>query len=78
MHFHRNFIFNSVPTLYSVVANMPKYSAAHEKKVNTAVRLLQTTTGVKVPQAMILAGFPKKDVAMKSCARWYGAATNKR
>jgi hypothetical protein len=42
---------------------MPKNSAAHEKKVNAAVRLLQSTTGVKVPQAMILAGFPKKDVA---------------
>ena len=38
---------------------MPKYSAAHEKKVDTAVRLLQTTTGVKVPQVMILAGFLK-------------------
>ena len=42
---------------------MPKNSAAQEKKVNTAVRFLQTTTGVKVPQAMILAGFAKKDVA---------------
>jgi hypothetical protein len=44
---------------------MPKYSAAHEKKVDAAVRLLQTTSGVRVPQAMILAGFPKKDVANK-------------
>ena len=42
---------------------MPKNSAAQEKKVVTAVRLLQTTTGVRVPQAMILAGFAKKDVA---------------
>ena len=42
---------------------MPKYSGAHEKKVDAAVRLLQTTSGVRVPQAMILAGFPKKDVA---------------
>ena len=42
---------------------MPKNSAAQEKKVNTAVRFLQTTTGVKVPQAMIVAGFAKKDVA---------------
>ena len=42
---------------------MPKNSAAQEKKVNAAVRFLQTTTGVKVPQAMILAGFAKKDVA---------------
>ena len=42
---------------------MPKNSAAQEKKANYAVRFLQTTTGVKVPQAMILAGFAKKDVA---------------
>jgi DDE superfamily endonuclease len=42
---------------------MPKNSAAHEKKVNAAVRLLQSTTGVKVPQAMILAGFSKKDIS---------------
>ena len=45
------------------VANMPKNSAAQEKKVNAAVRFLQTTIGVKVPQAMIVAGFSKKDVA---------------
>ena len=42
---------------------MPKNSAAQEKKVNAAVRFLQTTIGVKVPQAMIVAGFSKKDVA---------------
>ena len=42
---------------------MPKNSAAQEKKVKAAVRLLQTTTGVKVPQIMILAGFSKKDAA---------------
>jgi len=40
---------------------MPKRSAAHLKKVNEAVRILGTTTGLNVPQAMILAGFPKKD-----------------
>ena len=36
---------------------MIKNSAAHKKKVNAAVQTLQTTTGVRVPQAMILAGF---------------------
>ena len=45
---------------------MPKSSAAHEKKVNSAVRTLQTTTGLRVPQAMILAGFSKNDVANKN------------
>ena len=40
---------------------MPKRSAAHLKKVNEATRILGTTTGLNVPQAMILAGFPKKD-----------------
>jgi hypothetical protein len=40
---------------------MPKNSAAQEKKANYAVRFLQTTTGVKVPQAMIVAGFSKLD-----------------
>ena len=38
---------------------MPKNSAAHEKKVNAAVWFLQNTIGVKVPQAMIVAGFSK-------------------
>jgi ribosomal protein L5 len=38
---------------------MPKNSAAQEKKVNAAVRFLQTTIGVKVPQAMNLAGLSK-------------------
>ena len=42
---------------------MPKNSAAQEKKVKAAVQFLQTTTGVRVPQAMIVAGFSKKDVA---------------
>jgi hypothetical protein len=44
---------------------MPKNSAPQEKKVNAAVRFLQTTTGVKVPQAMIVAGFLKEDIANK-------------
>ncbi len=42
---------------------MPKKSAAHQKKVNAAMRILETTTGLKVPQAMILAGFSKGDIA---------------
>ena len=41
---------------------MPKNSAAQEKMVNAAMRFLQTTTGVRIPQAMIVAGFCKKDV----------------
>jgi hypothetical protein len=47
---------------------MLRKSAAHQKKVNSAVRVLQTTTGVKVPLAMILAGFSKSDIKTKSCA----------
>jgi hypothetical protein len=54
------------------IANMPKNSAAHEKKVDAAVRLLQTTTGVRVPQVMILAGFSKKDVANKIVRQMVG------
>jgi hypothetical protein len=41
-------------------------SAAHLKKVESAVRILQTTTGVKVRQAMILAIFSKKDIVNNS------------
>ena len=44
---------------------MLKKSAVHQKKVDSAVRILQTTTGVNVPGAMILAGFPKSDSASK-------------
>jgi len=44
---------------------MLRKSAAHQKKVDSAVRVLQTTTGVKVPWAMILAGFSKSDSANK-------------
>jgi hypothetical protein len=40
---------------------MSKKSAAQLKKVDEAVRILNTTTGVNVPMAMILAGFPKKE-----------------
>ena len=50
---------------------MPKKSAAHQKKVDEAVRILNTTTGVGVivPQAMILVGFPKKDIANETVRR---------
>ena len=44
---------------------MLRKSAAHHKKVDSAVRILQTTTGVKVPGAMILTGFLKLDSASK-------------
>jgi hypothetical protein len=40
---------------------MPKKSAVCQKKVDEAVRILNTTTGVNVSWAMILAGFSKKD-----------------
>jgi hypothetical protein len=39
---------------------MPEKSATHQKKVDEAVRILNTMTGANVPQAMILAGFPKR------------------
>ncbi len=42
---------------------MLRKSAAHQKKVDSAVRVLETTTGIKVPWAMILAGFSKSDIA---------------
>ena len=48
---------------------MPKKSAAHLKKVNEAVWILGTTTGLNVPQAMILAGFPKKDTTDETVRR---------
>ncbi len=74
MHCHCHILIKFISTLYSAVANKPKNSAAQEKKVNAAVRFLQTTTGVKVTQAMILAQFSKKDVA--SCfMSWWGKVT---
>ena len=48
---------------------MSMKSAAHQKKVESAVRILQTTTGVKGRQAMILAHFLKKDIANDSIRR---------
>jgi hypothetical protein len=48
---------------------MSKKSAAHLKKVNEAVRILGTTICVNIPQAMILAGFPKKDTTNETVRR---------
>ncbi len=48
---------------------MPKKSATHQKKVDEAVQILNTTTGVNVPMAMILAGFLKKDIANETVHR---------
>ena len=48
---------------------MPKKSAVHLKKVDEAVRILGTTTVLKLRQAMILAGFPKKDISNNSVHR---------
>jgi hypothetical protein len=44
---------------------MLRKRAAHQKKVASAVRVLQTTTGVNVLMAMILAGFSKSDITDK-------------
>jgi hypothetical protein len=48
---------------------MPKKSAAHFKKVDEAVRILGTTTDLKLCQAMILAGLSKKDISDDSMCR---------
>jgi hypothetical protein len=52
-----------------LVPNMSKKSAEHLKKVDEAVRVLNTTTGVNVLMAMILAGFPKKDITNETVRR---------
>jgi hypothetical protein len=39
------------------------------RRVDEAVRILNTTTGVKVCQAMILAGFPKKETTNETVHR---------
>ena len=44
---------------------MLRKSVAHQKKVDSADRVLETTTGVKDPWGMILAGFSKSDIANK-------------
>ncbi len=62
----------SVPTPVITYPNMLRKSATHQKKVDLAVRVLQTTTGVKVPGAIILAGFSKSDgLQAKSCNNKY-------
>ena len=48
---------------------MSKKSAAHLKKFDEAVGVLNTTTGVNVPMAMILAGFPKKETTNETVRR---------
>ena len=48
---------------------MPKKSAAHQKKVDEAVRIFNTTTGVNVSWAMILARFSKKDTTDNTVRR---------
>jgi hypothetical protein len=40
---------------------MSTNSAACQKKVDAAVRILKTITGLRIQQAMILAGFLKSD-----------------
>jgi hypothetical protein len=45
---------------------MSKKSAVHQKKVKYAMLILQNTTGVRIPQAMILDGFSKQDTAYKT------------
>ncbi len=48
---------------------MSKKSAAYQKKVKAAMWILQTTTGVKVLQAMILAQFSKSFATNKTVRR---------
>ena len=43
--------------------------AVHLKMVESAVWILQTTTGIKVRQAMILAQFSNKEIANNSICR---------
>ena len=53
---------------------MLRKSAVHQMKVDSAVRVLETTTGVKVQWALNLAGFLKSDIANELCASKYDAA----
>jgi len=62
-------VFKSVTTLLAPLPNMSTKTAAHQKKVESAVQILKTTTGVKVRQAMILANFSKNDIANDSIRR---------
>ncbi len=57
------FFFESISTVYIPLPNISKNSATHQKKIESAIRIPQNTTGVPILQAMILAGFSKADVA---------------
>ena len=48
---------------------MSTNSAAYRKRVESAVRILRTSTGINVPQAMILAQFSKNDIANETICR---------
>jgi hypothetical protein len=48
---------------------MSKNSAAHQKKVEHAVRKILKAPGLSIPDAMVLANFSKKDVANKTLRR---------
>jgi hypothetical protein len=48
---------------------MSKKCAVHQKKVDAAVWIVQNTTGVCIPQAMMLAGFLNSDTANKTIHR---------
>jgi hypothetical protein len=44
-------------------------SAAHQKKVEHAVRKILKAPGLSIPDAMVLANFSKKDVAKETLCR---------
>ena len=48
---------------------MSKNSAAHQKKVEHAVRKILKAPGLSIPNAMVLANFSKKDVAKETLRR---------
>ncbi len=50
---------------------MSKISAAHQKKVEHAVRKILKVPGLSIPDAMVLANFSKKDVANVTVRRSY-------
>ncbi len=53
-------------TLYTWLPNMPKNTAALQKRIQHAVRVLRKNRNLSVPEAMKMADFLKKDVANKS------------
>ena len=48
---------------------MSKNSAAHQKKVEHAVRKILKAPGLSIPDAMVLANFSKKDVAKETLSQ---------